>query len=287
MVIQGRPALVAVAEGVGVCGRLLMALIRVLGKLLVLASLMAIVVGGGKLAAEHVMASPRFALSSVTVSPTARITEEEVVSLAAVERGERLLALDTDAVAARVAEHPWVAEARVNRQLPSSLHIAITERQAAAVAVLGALYLLDPTGKPFKRATMEEADGLPVFTGIERSQYVDHRVAVEAAYREAMQVLAAWHRLPAGAKPRPALGEVNLSPRYGLTLFLREGAAEIRLGRGDYDRKLARLDQIFEAVRASGADAGAVRVVHLDSDNPTKIPVRLSVPTDPDPKDLL
>jgi hypothetical protein len=151
------------------------------------------------------------------------------------------------------------------------------------VAVLGALYLIDAAGRPFKRATVEEADGLPVITGLERSQYVDHRQAIEAAYREALGVIGSWRRVPAGQPARPVLGEVNLSPRYGITLFLLEGGAEIRLGRGDYDRKLARLDQIFEAVKTSGAGVAAVRVVHLDSDSPRTIPVRLHLPSEPVP----
>jgi cell division protein FtsQ len=278
--IQPQPALVTVANGVGAVGRGILAVARVLFKVLLLVGLMTLLVGGGKLAAEHVVASPRFALEELTVSAGARVKYEEVVALAKLEAGERLLAIDTDLVAARVAEHPWVAEARVRRKLPAGLHIDIVERQPAAVAVLGALYLIDSAGRPFKRASVEEADGLPVITGLERSQYVDHRGAIEAAYREALGVIASWRKEERpGHTARPALGEVNLSPRYGITLFLLEGGAEIRLGRGDYDRKLARLDQIFEAVKTSGAGVTAVRVVHLDSDNPRKIPVRLHLPS--------
>src|SRR5206468_4217250 len=82
----------------------------------------------------------------------------------------------------KVAAHPWVAGVRVDRQLPSVLSIEIVERQAVAVAVLGGLYLVDPAGRPFKRATMEEADGLPVITGLSRDQYTETRDATEAAF---------------------------------------------------------------------------------------------------------
>jgi len=271
---QRRAPIVAVAEGVGVLGRVLLSVARVMAKVLLVLGLVGTLFFGGKLALAHVMDSPRFALREVTVSPTSRVSEDEVLALARVEAGDRLLALDTDAIAARVAEHPWVAEARVSRQLPSGLNIEVTERRATAVALLGALYLLDDNGRPFKRATVAEADGLPVITGLERSTYVDHRQPAEAAYREALAIVAAWGK---GAN-RPPLGEVNLSPRYGFTVFLLDGGAEIRLGRGDYDRKLARLDQIFEAVEANGADGSAVRVVHLDGGNLSKISVGLELP---------
>ena len=57
---------------------------------------------------------------------------------------------------------------------------------------------------------------------------------------------------------------MNLKANYGFSLLLLDSGAEIRLGRGQYDRKLARLDQIFEAVKGSGADPASIRVVHLD-----------------------
>jgi cell division protein FtsQ len=272
--IRGRAPLVAVADGVGAVGRVIALVARWMFKVLLLAGLLATLIGGGRLAVAHVMGSQRFALREVVVSATSRLSHDEVLALAQVNEGDRLLALDTDAIARRVAEHPWVAEARVRRQLPSALTIDVVERKAVAVAVLGALYLLDDGGRPFKRATVAEADGLPVITGLERSTYVDHRQPAEAAYREALGIVAAWAK---GAN-RPPLGEVNLSPRYGFTVFLLDGGAEIRLGRGDYDRKLARLDQIFEAVEASGADGSAVRVVHLDGGNLSKISVGLELP---------
>ena len=52
-----------------------------------------------------------------------------------------------------LAAHPWIASARVRRELPSALAIEVTERRAVASALLGALYLLDAGGRPFKRAT--------------------------------------------------------------------------------------------------------------------------------------
>jgi cell division protein FtsQ len=273
-IIQPTPMLVAVADGLGSFGRGLLAVCQVLGKLILLCVLLAALLGGGRLAVRHVMASPRFALRMVEVSEAARVSRDEVVELAGVTEGDRLLALDTDAIAARIAQHPWVGEARVRRQLPSALRIELAERRAAAVAALGGLYLIDEAGRPFKRATMAEADGLPVITGLDRDQYVDHRAAVEAAFREALGLVAAWRARPG----RPGLSEVNLAPRYGFSLFLLEGGAEIRLGRGQYDRKLASLDRILEAVTSNGASWSTVRVVHLDGTDLGRITVQTGAP---------
>src|SRR6185436_5239427 len=143
----------------------------------------------------------------------------------------RLLAVDTDVVAARLARHPWIASARVRRELPSALVIDVTERRAAAVAAMGGtgggLYLVDETGRPFKRATLDEADGLVVLTGVSRAEYTLLPVVAEAALREALSLLGEY-RAAAG---RPPLSEVHVDPRSGFSLFLYDGGGEIRLGR--------------------------------------------------------
>jgi cell division protein FtsQ len=240
LTVKHTPVLLAVAGGVGALGRGLLVACRLTAKLLVVAGLGAALVIGGRLGARHVMGSPRFALREVTVTPTTRMSREELLELAGVHEGDRLLALDTDAVAARVAAHPWIAEARVHRELPSGLRLEVVERHAAAVVALGALYLVDESGRPFKRATMEEADGLPVITGVERAVYVDARAAGEAAFREALALTAAWR----ARRSLPPLSEVNIEPRHGFTVFLLESGAEIRLGRGDYERKLGSFERM-------------------------------------------
>ena len=85
----------------------------------------------------------------------------------------------------------------------------MTERHAVAVAALSGLYLVDDGGRPFKRATMEEADGLPVLTGIDRARYAQMREVSEAAFREALSVLAPVPRASPGGPP---VGEVSIDP---------------------------------------------------------------------------
>ena len=273
--VQARPPFVAVADGIASAGRASTGWRGCWARCCCCWGCWRCCWAAGGWRSSRSPASPRFALRNVEISATTRITPDEIVALAQVAEGDRLLELDTDAIAARVAEHPWAAEVRVRRRLPSVLRFEVTERRAVATVNLGGLYLVDETGRPFKRATMAEADGLPVLTGLERSQYVDHRGPSEAVFREALGILTAYRAQPG----RPEVGEVNMSPRYGFTLFLLEGGAEIRLGRREYDRKLARLDQIFEAVKTSGADPASIRVVHLDGSDLRRVPVRLHVPS--------
>jgi cell division protein FtsQ len=241
---------------------------------------------------RHVVESPRFAVRDVRVTfavdgdkqgkqdkqdqqdrqdrqATPHVTADEVRELAGVDIGDKLLAVDADAVAKLLASHPWIASARVRRELPSVLAVEITERHAVASALLGALYLLDADGRPFKRATFEEADGLPVITGVTREQYAALRHASEAVFREAIGLVGAYGTDPA----RPKLSEVHVDARSGFSLVLMDGGGQIRLGRGEVDGKLARMDRIIAALGPRGA--AGVATVYLDGPAADRVTVRL------------
>lgn len=247
----------------------------VVGKVLAVLVFLALSGLAGRQVIRQVVASPRFAVREIRVAPTTHVSAEEIQSLSSVMPGDPLLAVDTDAVAVKLATHPWVASARVRRELPAALAIEVTEREAVASVLLGALYLVDANGRPFKRATFEEADGLPVITGVTRDQYAAFRVPSEAVFREALGFLSVYEEPPAeGAAPRPRLSEIHVDPRAGFTAILFEGGGEIRLGRGHWREKLARFDRIVAGLGESGG--AALRVVHLDGPVRDRVTLRLA-----------
>jgi len=238
----------------------------VVGKVLVVIGVVALSVLAGRQVVRHVIASPRFAVKEVRIAATTHVSADEIQELAGIEVGDRLLTVDPDRVAAKLATHPWIASARVRRELPSVLSIDVTERRAAASALMGAIYLLDDSGRPFKRATFEEADGLPVITGVTREQYAALRSASEAVFREAMALLEAYG-------DRPRLSEIHVDPRSGFSLVLLDGAGEIRLGRGGTEEKLGRLDAILRGLVPRGPSALAT--VYLDGAQADRVTIRL------------
>lgn len=279
-VVVARPSLFVLASEAlrAVAQRL-----ALVGKVLATLACLAGAVVGGRQLVRHVVASPRFALREIRADATLHVSRDEILSLAGVDPGDRLLAVDTDAVAARVATHPWVQTVRVRRQLPSALVIDVVERRAVASALLGTLYLIDDSGRPFKRATLDEADGLPVITGVARDQYTLARVASEAAFREALSLLALYRaddelaaarRAGGGPASRPALSEIHVDPRSGYSLVLYDGGGEILLGRDDWPAKLARLDEILAALGPRGP--AGLRAVHLEGPSRDRIAVRLA-----------
>src|SRR6185312_9543441 len=97
-----------------------------------------------------------------------------------------------------------------------------------------------------------EADGLPVITGVTRDQYAAVRATSEAVFRQALGLYRTYAQ---GHPERPKLSEVHVDTRAGFTLVLYDGSGEIRLGRDDFEAKLARLDRIFAALGDRGPAA--------------------------------
>jgi cell division protein FtsQ len=259
---------VSIVAVLGDAARALANKLVVLGRVLTVLAFVAGAGLAGRQLVRHVIASPRFAVRDIRVGATEHVSADEVRALSGIRVGDRLLAVDADRVAATLATHPWIAAARVQRELPSVLVVDVVERHAAATALVGALYLLDDAGRPFKRATLEEADGLPIITGVTREQYAALRPTSEAVFREAIALIGAY------GTERPRLSEVHVDPRTGFSLVLFDGGGEIRLGRGDFPGKLRRLDRILAAAGPRGA--AALGTVFLDGPNPDRITVRLA-----------
>jgi len=77
--------------------------------------------------------TPIMSARSIVVTGLSVVTQDDVVTAAAVKPGTPLLQVDTDAVAERVAAIRRVASARVQRQYPSTLRVTVIERMPVVV----------------------------------------------------------------------------------------------------------------------------------------------------------
>jgi cell division protein FtsQ len=167
-----------------------------------------------------------------------------------------LFQLDPDALQRAIAGHPWVRSVELRRHFPSTLVIAVTEHEPAAMASLGDLYLLDKEGNPFKRVQAGDAVDLPVVTGVERDDYVASPRRAAERFRGALEWLAAYDASdrPTGAR----LSEVKVEP-LGFTLVTSSGV-EVHVGDRPPAEELARLSRVAAELSRRGLTAQVVRL---------------------------
>jgi cell division protein FtsQ len=189
-----------------------------------------------------------------------RATVQELRELSPVQRGDHIALCDTALVEAALRNHPWVASVEVRRTLPPALEVRVVERRAAAIVDLGGLYLVDTGGEVFKRAVPGDGLDLPVVTGIGRDDWVDRRAEIEPLLSGALALIERWAER--GLDRRRPISEIHIDAEFGTTLWAGAEGTEIRLGQGAIPEKLARLEQVLEAVEAEGRTA---EVLHLDN----------------------
>ena len=122
---------------------------RLLGRLMVGFRLMMLIVAilgfsalfmVGYAAVTH---SNYFRTESIEVHGLSRLSEAAVLAQAGIRPGDNLLAVNLALVRKRLLAHPWIAAARVSREIPGTLRIDVTEHQALAVLDLGRQFLIN------------------------------------------------------------------------------------------------------------------------------------------------
>ncbi|MFN0245555.1 MAG: cell division protein FtsQ/DivIB [Kofleriaceae bacterium] len=210
----------------------------------------------------------RFAIVEIRIDGEHHLTEDQIRDALPVKVGDNVFASNLDTVTNKLRATPWIASAFARRVLPDTLVIEIREHAPAAIVDLGALYLVDPTGHPFKRAQLDhgDGDGLPVITGFSRTVYELDPAGTAETITAALAALHAWTRDPA----RPAIGELYIDAHRVLTLRTYDHATAIQLGPLSGAASLTRIASrmaTFDAVWAdlSDAERERARALHLDA----------------------
>jgi cell division protein FtsQ len=136
--------------------------------------------------------SPLLKVEEIRVQGADHASELDIKAAADLSSDQNLLLVSTRAVADKVARLPWVAEARVDRKLPDTVRIRITERRPAIVLSLDpGRWTLDARGRVLEKGVAE--DDLAVLSGVilpdpAPGERVDH-----GGVAAALQV---WRSLP-------------------------------------------------------------------------------------------
>lgn len=109
-----------------------------------------------------------FKVDQVIVSGSSRYPREEIIALSEVQSGDNLILLNKYSIAQRIYTGcPYITNVRINRKLPDTLSIEVTETEAVlALENGGAWWLLSKDGKVLDTTDAESAQGYLLLRGI-------------------------------------------------------------------------------------------------------------------------
>jgi cell division protein FtsQ len=187
--------------------------------------------------------TPQLDVDSVKVTGVVNTSADDVLTASGVRPGDQLIDVDVDGAAAAVESLPWVAEARVHRNIRGSVSIEVTERSPAALAQddAGTPVLVDGDG----RVLAPVADPVAVAHMVVLHDVVAPGVggSLGDASRPALDLLT---RLSPGLQTR--VSGVAVAADGSLSLTLRPQGTALLGPPTDIDEKLASLVTVLSQV---------------------------------------
>ena len=140
--------------------------------------------------------SAGFQMRNIDLTGVERMNRLKVYEEVMEHRGTPMPMLDLAAIRAELKRMPWVAEARVSRQLPDKLVIDIQERTPHAVLVKpDRLVLIDRDGIELDPIAEKDAEGMLRISGAGAAKQIDSLDHILAAAPALQPQIASAHRI--------------------------------------------------------------------------------------------
>jgi cell division septal protein FtsQ len=200
-----------------------------------------------------------------------RVSRQEVLSAAGLDRPVNTLTFDTQAAVRGLKSLSWVEEADISRApLPDGITVRVTEYKPRAVVSLDRLYYLDGKGRPFKSLEPGENPDKPIVSGFTLDELLNEGPLAGQAVSEVFELMDILDRRSDDWR-LDEISEIRRDPDIGVTLFTRRSGIEARLGFGPFAEKAARLGKVTGRLRARGHLAG---VTHMNLECAPRVTVR-------------
>ena len=236
--------------------------------------LMVIGIGSGVAwgARRYVRTSPRFAVTDIQATGGKRRSSEEIAATAGVAKGQNVFSIDLDKSRKQLASDPWIESAEITRQLPGTLVIRVTEREAAGiVAMAEGTYLVTRDGALIKRVDAGDPLDFHVVTGVPLAMIIDDREGATRQIRAALDLAYDYDRSPLAQ--RSPVEEVHVETNGEMTLIVGKTGVTLRMGEAPYRRKLEQAVRIIGELDRRGAKADTVMLD--DEARPERVVVRM------------
>lgn len=180
-----------------------------------------------------------FFVREIQVRGGDKVGGNEIVAMAGLRHGMNIWRINPGAIEKKVAKHPWVRRVLVRRDFPRRVVIEVEERTPKAIVALGRLYYVDADGVLFKEVSAGEAVNVPLLTGLRAEQLAKANPALRGKIQDAVRLGDLM------AKDSHTLSEIHFDESGRLVVYTTAFPVALKLGWGDWDAKLKRLDRVL------------------------------------------
>lgn len=181
-----------------------------------------------------------FAVREIKVKGGEKIGGAEIVALAGLKHGVSVWKVDPVAAEKKVARHPWVRRVLVRREFPRRVVVEVEQREAKAIAVLGALYYVDREGFVFKQVEPGDNMDFPLLTGL-----APEELAYPTSFATRQRIQEALRLNDLMGKDPLAVSEIHFLRQGGVTLYPMTYRLALQMGWGEWEEKLGRLERVL------------------------------------------
>jgi cell division septal protein FtsQ len=224
---------------------------------------LACLAGGGYLLEQQVAHARVLRIDRIAVRGNERLSTGEVLVLLEGLRGQHVLAVRLDEWQRRVLSSPWVGYATLRRVLPSTVEVAIRERQPMAIGRLGRdLYLVDAEGRVIDEYGPSYAQfDLPIVDGLGGAPSGGEPAVDEDRVELARRLLAAVGRAPALLR---RVSQIDVSNTRDAVVLLAGDTTRVHLGD---DQFAGRLQSYVDLASALHQRVGPMEYVDVRFDS--------------------
>lgn len=207
---------------------------------------------------DFVIDSPYFSVREIQVRGGDRVSGNEIVTIAGLSKGMNIWKIDPAGIERKVAKHPWVRRVLVHREFPRRISIDVEERNPRAIVALGKLYYVDTDGVVFTEVRAGDKMNYPMLTGLSAEQLTRPEPMLRRRIQEAMRLGELM------AQRSYALSEIHFDQADQLIVYTTQRAMALRMGWGEWNDKLARLERLLALWKGNEARLASLDVSFQD-----------------------
>ena len=183
-------------------------------------------------------------VKTITVEGALNVPANQVVQLSGIEIGSSMYDLDLTLIQRNVESHYFVKRVIVERNLPGTVRLAVTERTPLAILPLGQMLYIDEEGVVLPPTNARIVYDLPVISGVQSGTiFTPGEKAGGDDIDEAVRLL--WTVRHGNRDLFHRISEVRLRDGGDIVLYSAEWGVPIVFGHGNIPDKVARLEAFW------------------------------------------